>query len=130
MNKIYLAGGFYSGWQDHVIDAVPGPIYLDPRQHGLTDPRDYTRWDLEAIEECDTMFAIFEESNPGGYALCLEIGYAKGLGKTVIFVDERLNDPKASRYMAMVHCSSDFVFPSLEDGVSFFREFVMSQGEE
>jgi hypothetical protein len=63
--KVYLAGGFRSGWQRRVKESLPDFKYLDPRQHDLSDPTQYTLWDLEAIRQCDIVFAILEADNPG-----------------------------------------------------------------
>ena len=79
--SVYLAGGFHSGWQDIVKSAAAELKYFDPREHGLEDPKDYTVADLEGIGSSDWLFAYLENSNPAGYALALEIGYAKALTK-------------------------------------------------
>ena len=76
-NKIYLAGGFRSGWQAGVIKQLPGYIFLDPSQHNIKDPKEYTIWDLEAIRQCDIVLANMEPTNPGGYSLALEIGFGE-----------------------------------------------------
>jgi len=86
---VYLAGGLRSNWQDFVIRACPALKFFDPREHGLSDATSYTSWDLEAIRRCRWLFAYLERDNPGGYALALELGYARALGKEVIFVDEK-----------------------------------------
>ena len=74
--RVYLAGGFQSGWQDTVMQAVPSLDYLDPRSHGLKSKTEYTAWDLEAVRRSDCVFAYLEATNPGGYALALEVGFA------------------------------------------------------
>lgn len=115
---VYLAGGFISGWQDVAMTACPDADYLDPRTHGLTEPSTYTAWDLNAIRECDIVFAVLEVTNPGGYALALELGYARSRGKYVILVDEKSSlDPSIRRYLAMLHAVSDEVYDSLEVGI-------------
>src|SRR5690242_5199870 len=108
VKRVYLAGGFRSGWQDQVMHCVPELEYLDPRSHGFEDEAQYTKWDLEAIASCDLVFAYFEASNPAGYSLALEIGYAKALDKYVIYVDEKsARDPDTARYLGMVRSSSN-----------------------
>lgn len=124
---VYLAGGMRSGWQD----MMPcGPRYLDPRSHGLTNPDDYTAWDLRAIGQCDVLFGYMEESNPSLYGLCLEVGYAKALGKRIILVDGlsrehqmvgHLHVPRA-RYFGMVRSCSNVVSPTLMDGIRALDE--------
>ena len=87
--KIYLAGGFHSGWQDKVISECPGFEYYDPRTHRLALPEHYKVWDLSHVKQSDILFVVMDRDNPSGYGMALEIGYAKGLDKTVIVVDEK-----------------------------------------
>lgn len=84
---VYLAGGFRSGWQAKVKSKLPSYIFLDPSQHNIEDPAEYTRWDLNAIRQSDIVIGYMESTNPGGYSLALEIGFARALGKTVLLVD-------------------------------------------
>lgn len=120
---VYLAGGFQSGWQDKIKLAVPQFTYFDPRGHGLGNKVEYTIWDLEAIRRCDWVFAYLESTNPGGFALALEVGYAKALGKRVIFIDEKsASDQQAGHYLAMVAATSDAVFNKLDDGIEFLQK--------
>ena len=119
---IYLAGGFHSGWQEQVINAVPNACFLDPRQHELSDEQQYTQHDLEEVRRSDWVFAFFEITNPGGYSLALEVGFAKALGKRIIYIDEKsANDPQTGRYLGMVRSCADFVFSSLEEGIVFLQ---------
>lgn len=122
-DAVYLAGGFQSGWQDKVKLEVPQFTYYDPRGHGLENKDEYTLWDLEAVRRCNWVFAYLEPTNPGGYALALEIGYAKALGKRVIFVDEKsATDAQTGRYLAMIAAAADVVFTKLEDGIDFLKK--------
>ena len=112
--RVYLAGGFRGGWQDRVIEAFNEPFgeyldveFVDPRKHGLKEEADYTEWDLRAIRECDVVFAVSEHDNPSGYGLMLEIGYAKALGKQIIFC-ELGSDPVRTRYYGMARVVSDW----------------------
>jgi nucleoside 2-deoxyribosyltransferase len=105
--KIYLAGGFKSGWQDKIISLLPDTIEVyDPRSHKLSKPADYTKWDLDAIKQSDVVIAYMEKNNPGGYALALEIGYAKALGKSIFLIDEH-DDAQRQHYFEMVREVSD-----------------------
>jgi hypothetical protein len=72
--RVYLAGGHRSGWQQSIMNAAPGFDYFDPRSHGLDDPRSYTVWDLNAIDQSDILFVYFEATNPSGFGLSLEVG--------------------------------------------------------
>jgi hypothetical protein len=123
--KVYLAGGFKSGWQDQVIKALPAYDYLDPRSHGFEEKSEYTAWDLEAVRRSDFIFAYLESTNPGGYALALEVGYAKALGKFVVFVDEKTPaDPSVGRYLAMVSETADVSLANIQEGIAFMQRFA------
>jgi nucleoside 2-deoxyribosyltransferase len=122
--RVYLAGGFLSAWQDIVKKAVPEFEYFDPRSHGLKNRAEYTTWDLEAIRRSDYVFAYLEASNPGGYALALEVGYGKALGKCVIVVEEKpAADAQAARYFEMVTEAADASFSTLQEGITFLQQF-------
>jgi nucleoside 2-deoxyribosyltransferase len=118
LKKIYLAGGFRSGWQVGVASKLSGFDLLDPSAHSIEDPAEYTRWDLEAISQSNIVLANMEASNPGGYSLALEVGFAKALGKVIILVDQ-IEDSTVSRYFEMVRQCSDCVFQSLDDAVAY-----------
>jgi nucleoside 2-deoxyribosyltransferase len=118
---IYLAGGFRSNWQQEVRFVLEKSYtILDPSLHGLSDPEEYTKWDLEAIRKSNIVLANMEATNSGGYALGLEIGYAKALGKLIIFVDQ-IKDERVSRYFEMVRQCSDFVFHDLKDAINLLE---------
>lgn len=115
--KIYLAGGFRSNWQAQVINRLGGSFeLLDPSAHNIQDPAEYTRWDLEAVRESDIVLANMEATNPGGYSLALEVGFAKALGKRIIMVDQ-IEDPSVRRYFEMVRQCCECVFPTLADAI-------------
>ena len=109
--KIYLAGGMHSGWQDDVIARYPDIEFLDPRSHGLTDVREYTREDMNMIKKCDAIIAYLEKDNPGGFQMAFEIGYFVGLHDPhtclVYFVDEK------QRYTGMLRVQSSLTFDSM-----------------
>lgn len=117
LRKIYLAGGFRSNWQAEVIARLSGSfVLLDPSAHNIQDPAEYTRWDLEAVRESDIVLANMEASNPGGYSLALEVGFAKALGKRIFMVDQ-VRDPSVRRYFEMVRQCSERVFPTLGEAL-------------
>lgn len=116
--KIYLAGGFRSGWQKIVKSRLPSFEFLDPSSHDIDDPLEYTNWDLDAIRRSEIILANMEASNPGGYALALEIGFSKALGKTIYFVDQ-IEDPLMSHYFEMIRHCSDHVFNSLDEAITY-----------
>lgn len=113
---IYLAGGFRSGWQAYVIKRLSGYAFLDPSQHNIEDAAEYTKWDLDAIRACDIVLGYMEPTNPGGYSLALEIGFARALGKRVILIDQ-IEDSSVSRYFEMVRQCSNHVFKTLDGAI-------------
>ena len=119
--KVYLAGGFRSRWQEIVASQLKGFVFLDPSQHNIQDPGEYTRWDLQAIQESNIVLANMEATNPGGYSLALEVGFAKALGKSIFLVDQ-IADPSTSRYFEMVRQCSDRVFATLDDAIDFLAQ--------
>lgn len=113
LKKIYLAGGFRSNWQAEAVLRLSGSFeLLDPSGHNIQDPAEYTRWDLEAVRQSDILLANMEASNPGGYSLALEVGFAKALGKRIFMVDQ-VEDPLVRRYFEMVRQCSERVFSTL-----------------
>lgn len=123
--KVYLAGGFHSGWQEQACRHLAGFQVLDPSMHNLDDPIAYTEWDLRAVRECDVVLANMESSNPGGYALAMEIGFAKALGKEVLFVDQ-IAEPNRKRHFEMIRQASDYVFATLADALEFLASRELS----
>jgi len=117
LSKIYLAGGFRSKWQTQVAVRLAGSFeLLDPSAHNIQDPTEYTRWDLEAIRQSDIVLANMEDTNPGGYSLALEVGFAKALGKRIFMVDQ-IEEPSLRRYFEMVRQCSERVFPTLGEAL-------------
>lgn len=114
LRKIYLAGGFRSNWQAEVAARLSN-LYelLDPSAHGIQDPAEYTRWDLDAVRQSDIVLANMEASDPGGYSLALEVGFAKALDKRIYIVDQ-IVAPSVKRYFEMVRQCSERVFPTLD----------------
>src|SRR3546814_8545934 len=98
LRNIYWAGGFRSHWQaEAALQLATSYELLDPSAHGIQDPAEYTKWDLDAVRQADIVLANMEASNPGGYALALEVGFAKALGKRIFMVDQ-IEDPSVKRY--------------------------------
>jgi len=117
--RVFLSGGFRSGWQDGVVRAYPGVSYLDPRRHGLELPSQYTAKNLADIAEADIVFAHMDVDNPSGFGLALEVGFAKALGKPVILSDEKsAGDPEFERYFATIVETADASFRSLDAAIS------------
>lgn len=122
--SIYLAGGFRSKWQELVtLRLADKYVFLDPSKHEIQNSSEYTKWDLDAITQSDIILAYMEASNPGGYSLALEVGYAKALGKKIIFVD-KIESVLIGRYFEMVRQCADQVFSSLVDAVDYLEKLV------
>lgn len=123
--KVYLAGGMKSGWQDKIIKQFGNKyIFLNPRDHQLSISEQYTTWDLHYVKKADIILAYMEKDNPSGYGMTLEIGYAQALNKTIILIDERsaIDTSFANRFK-IVRESSSVVFNNLTDGLAFFERF-------
>jgi nucleoside 2-deoxyribosyltransferase len=116
---VYLAGGMRSEWRERVKAEVPGHAYNDPCEHGLDAPKQYTAWDLAAIRASDVLLGYMEADNPSGVGLALEVGYAKAMGKMVIWVDG-----KAGRYFAIVRHTADIVFSTIDEATQFLRSLT------
>lgn len=97
---VYLAGGMKGYWQDLVKKAVPGVIFIDPRDHGLKDEVGYTQWDLAGVERCDVVLGYMEKDNPGGAGLAVEFGWGARAGKTLMLVEQE--GYAQQRYFGMV----------------------------
>lgn len=112
---VYLAGGMRSNWQDRVIEALPGLLFIDPRRHGVCDERAYTAWDLTGVRQADIVLGYIERTNPNGAGLALEFGVAATLGKHLLYAEEE--GFAHSRYFGMVRSVSDGVYSSLEAAI-------------
>lgn len=121
--KIYLAGGYRAQWKHEVRDACLGHTYLDPEFGKLKTPEEYTPFDLLLISQADLVFGVMTEDNPGGYALCLELGYAKGLGKQTLLTDDLTSQPRA-RYWDMIRKAVDLWYPSLPEAIQYLAEIA------
>lgn len=138
-NRVYFCGGMRSGWQDKIKNTViytgrneilPDTIsiplkdliftaeivdFIDPRLNGTKVPPEFTTWDLFQLKDCNIVFAYLEKDNPSGFGLAAEIGYAKALGKTIIFVNEKSDDI----YLRFVEELSDVVLTNFDAGIKF-----------
>lgn len=136
MKKIYLAGGFRGDWQEIIKNEINGNVgmstceFFDPKEKEVgkdTSPlfknsRNYTFWDLHAIDKSDIVFVYIEKSNPAIGSL-VELGYAKGKSKTVIAVIECRDDGN-DRYFDFPRETADVVFNNLEDGIIFLKTII------
>jgi nucleoside 2-deoxyribosyltransferase len=96
-------------------------MILDPSTHGIARREDYTRWDLDAVRKCQVVLAFMEDSNPGGYNLALEVGYAHALEKPIFFVNDL--KPDRSRHFDMIRAVASRHFGTLEDALNALSEY-------
>ena len=115
--KVYLAGGMRQEWRKQIIAAVEGVTFLDPTAHGLNSPEAYTFADLLAVKECDLLVGYMEKDNPSGIGLACEVGYARGLGKPVLLV----NDQPNNRYFQFVAFCGAAVVPDIETVIKILQ---------
>lgn len=116
--KIYLAGGFHSGWQDVVKKEASQHQYFDPRIDA--DQRFAYRWtqqEIDGVKWCDLMFAYFEKTNPSGMGLAKEIGWATILDIPVWYVDEH------DRINAFLCACSQRVYSSFSKAVDDLKTY-------
>lgn len=112
--NVYLAGGMHSDWRERVkTESDRFFTWHDPSVTGEPDVKTYALWDAMAIRNSDIVFAYLEKDNPSGMGTMVEIGYAKGLGKTVLFINEKHDD----RYTHLAEEMADWTSESLDEGI-------------
>lgn len=125
-NKVYLAGGIRSNWQEKVIEANPKLEFYNPRtkevDRTLTLP-EFGTWDLHYIKKCDLVFAYMEKTNPSGIGMSVEMGFAHGLGKTVVLVLEPGNEKIKDSYLQFMKKAADIVFEDLDKAIEYLQLF-------
>ena len=121
MKSIYLAGGMGSNWRYGFIQNSNKWKIYDPCKHNLEDPKNYTSWDLKAVEKSDIVLGYIEKENLSGYGLCVEIGYGKALCKTIIWVEEDKNDDR-NKYFAICRELADYIFYDINKAFEFINK--------
>jgi len=123
-SKVYLAGGMRSGWQSDLqslnLDFID-PTDKEPERN--LSLNEYGSWDLHYVKNCDIVFAYMEKDNPAGTGMAVEIGYAKGLGKTVILCLEENNQHINDRYLAFMKTVADITFKDFQEAVNYLKLF-------
>ncbi|MCK5015688.1 MAG: hypothetical protein KAS32_01335, partial [Candidatus Peribacteraceae bacterium] len=71
----------------------------------------------------DIVFVYAERTNPSCIGLSVEIGYAKGLNKTVILVLEPRHETREDRYMQFLKKAANITFETLEEGIDYLQSF-------
>jgi len=125
--KVYLAGGMKSAWQDEIKNRFKNKfIFYNPKDHQLVDSTLFNTWDLHYVKKSDIIFAYLEKGNPSGFGLTLEIGYAAALKKTIILVDEKsTTDESFANRFRIVRESVKNIFEDLESGLNFLERFSL-----
>ncbi|MBU6142004.1 hypothetical protein KGO95_02715 [Patescibacteria group bacterium] len=91
---VYLAGGMRSNWQDFVKETCKDLFdekivtWNDPRDNKTSDPEAYGPMDRMRCDHASITFGYAEKDNPLPFPLFMEMGYALGQNKPVIFVNE------------------------------------------
>lgn len=84
---------------------------------------EYMPWDEHAIKMSEIVFAYMEQSNPSGFGLSCEVGYALGRDKTVIVVNESDN-----KYLNRILDGLFTVkFQTLSEGIDYLSKFPPSK---
>jgi nucleoside 2-deoxyribosyltransferase len=123
---VYLAGGMHTAWREDVKMSFEEEVmFIDPTDHGLSSESGYTLVDKVSIRACDFVFAFMEETNPSGVGLAYEIGFAAGLNKPVIFVDNSKEDVK--KYFGMCRVSSAAHTESFSEGIKMLRYLIAAK---
>jgi len=114
--RIYLAGGFYSNWQDKVRQSAINHEYynpeLDSKQTAICD---FVSSDLKAIDWCDLLFVYKQRTNPTACGLSAEMGYAYAKGKPIVLVDD--ND-RIDSFLAGL---SQRIYTNLDSAIEYLR---------
>lgn len=118
---VYLAGGFKSGWQDKVAKVLPSDKYelIDPRQHGKTEPKEFTKWDLDGVERADVVLGYVEKNSNRCYGMAVEIGAAHAWNKLIIVANEWRDEKHHA--IRMMLAASSVVKENLEDAIHALR---------
>lgn len=130
--KIYLAGGFKSNWHEQVKESSDNFEWINPKEKEfkngeriVMDVNEYGKWDLHFIRQSDIVFVYVERTNTSCIGLCCEVGYAKGLGKTVITILEPNHETIKDAYLSFITQVSDIVFSDLESGINYLKSFAL-----
>lgn len=128
--KVYLAGGFKSDWEEQVKIACHDFDFINPKQKEYKNGsriamniNEYGKWDLHFVRYSDIVFVYVERGNPSCIGLAVESGYAKGLGKTVILVLEPNHETIKDNYLQFIAQVADIVFDDLDSGISYLKSF-------
>lgn len=130
--KVYLVGGFRSDWASNVEKCSDKFYWINPKdkefkngERVIMNVNEYGKWDLHFIRQSDIIFVYVERTNTSCIGLSCEVGYAKGLGKTVITVLEPNHETIKDDYLLFITQLSDIVFENLNDGIEYLKSFSL-----
>lgn len=95
--QVYLAGGFHGELRTDILAALntAGLHVFDPKEHGQQSPEEYADTDTSALRRSAVVLAFMDDTNPSGYGLSAEIGFAHALSIAVVFIDRlSRSDPR------------------------------------
>lgn len=118
--KIYLSGGLHSGWQDK----FNGLDVIDPRKHGLKNPVEIKQWVMGSIRKADAIVCYFESTNPAGFNIAFDIGFATAIQKQIFVVDEMQN-----KYFAIPKAST-LQFNNIEELIKWLNSYQQQSESE
>lgn len=121
--KVYLAGGIRSNWQEKVTSNVDAEFY-NPRTKEVDKTltlEEFGTWDLHHIKKCEIVFAYMEKTNPSGIGMSVEMGYAKALGKTVILCLEEGNERIKDGYLQFMKKVADITFTDVDEAINYLK---------
>lgn len=100
--KVYLAGPFFTLsdlWMineaKQYIASFGMDIFSPYHEIGIGSAEEVVQKDIDAIRDCDVMYALFDGVDPG---TLFEIGYARSLSKPVIILAENPKDEELKMY--------------------------------
>ncbi len=140
---VYLCGGMRPRdgvyWQDIVRAAVPPDeniVYLDPckKRKGPEEKEDlpeFMAYDLFDAAKADIIFVNMEPENPGGFMLCVEVGYGMGIHgnkqmRIIVNQDPENSDNPLYRYRRCINGlgNPNKVYKTLDEGIVMLRRVV------
>lgn len=99
---VYLAGPFFTLsdlWMVNeakkLIEYFNMDVFSPYHAVGIGTADEVVQKDIDAIEECDVMYALFDGTDPG---TLFEIGYARSINKPVVILAENPKDEELKMY--------------------------------
>lgn len=131
---IYLAGGMKTCWQDRVkadlrkLEERGLVRWNDPRDNLTNNPAEYELLDVMRVQTADIVFGFAEDSNPGLYALCVELALGHAHGARTILVNElkEETDVKRVRYFRFIGVVCDFQTDKYHEGIRMLEKMILA----